>query len=78
MKPGASLGGLVKSGYNSNNHQQTTTTALAGRVGNVDLLASGYYRDANDIELGNGDALAGSSTRDQGGLLKAEWQIDDQ
>jgi hemoglobin/transferrin/lactoferrin receptor protein len=78
LKPGANLGGLVKSGYNSNNHQQTTTTALAGRVGNVDLLASGYYRDANDIELGNGDALAGSATRDQGGLLKAEWQIDDQ
>ena len=71
------LGGIVKTGYNSNNDQSTTTAVLAGRSDSIDWLLSSYYRDANDLELGNGDALEGSATRDQGGLFKATWQVDE-
>lgn len=77
LAPNQDLGGFVKSAYNDNNHQLSTTLALAGRAGNVDWLLSGYYRDGNDIELGNGDNLAGSASRDQGSLAKLTWQIDD-
>ncbi|RCU45612.1 TonB-dependent hemoglobin/transferrin/lactoferrin family receptor [Corallincola holothuriorum] len=71
------LGGFVKQGFNWNNDQSTTTGALAGRTDSLDWLLSGYYRDSNDIELGSGESLAGSASRDKGVLAKTEWQIDD-
>lgn len=77
LAPDQSLGGFVKSSYNDNNHQLSSTLALAGRAGSVDWLLSTYYRDGDDIELGNGDNLEGSASRDQGALAKVEWQIDD-
>lgn len=70
------LGGFVKQGYQSNGDNWTTTAALASRVGNVDLLLSGYYRDGNDLELGNGDELENSADRDKGVLAKLDWFID--
>lgn len=77
LAPNQDLGGFIKSGYNDNNHQVGTTTALAGRSGSVDWLLSAYYRDSNDIELGNDENLEGSASRDQGSLAKLQWQIDD-
>ncbi|GAA5214110.1 TonB-dependent hemoglobin/transferrin/lactoferrin family receptor [Corallincola platygyrae] len=71
------LGGFIKQGFNWNNDQSTTTGALAGRTDSLDWLLSGYYRDSNDIELGSGESLAGSGSRDQGVMAKTEWQIDD-
>lgn len=73
---GDNLGGFVKQGYQSNGDKWTTTGALASRFGNVDLLLSGYYRDGNDLELGNGDDLENSADRDQGVLAKLDWFID--
>lgn len=73
---GDNLGGFVKQGYQSNGDKWTTTGALASRLGNVDLLLSGYYRDGNDLELGNGDDLENSADRDQGVLAKLDWFID--
>ena len=73
---GDNLGGFVKQGYKSNGDKWTTTGALASRFGNVDLLLSGYYRDGNDLELGNGDDLENSADRDQGVLAKLDWFID--
>ena len=77
LAPNQVLGGFVKSAYNDNNHQISTTAAVAGRSDSVDWLLSAYYRDGNDIELGSGDNLEGSASRDQGVLAKLEWQIDD-
>jgi len=73
---GDNLGGFVKQGYQSNGDKWTTTGALASRFGNVDLLLSGYYRDGNDLELGNGDDLQNSANRDKGVLAKLDWFID--
>lgn len=72
-----SLGGFIKTGFNSNSDQSTSTTAIAGRTDTTDWLLSGYYRDANDLKMGNGDNLENSASRDAGLLAKAEWQIDD-
>lgn len=77
LQPGRNLGGFVKTGFNDNNRQSATTAALAGRSGVVDWLASGYYRDGDDLELGSGEDLPGSAYRDRGVLGKARWQIDE-
>lgn len=77
LSPGESLGGFVKQGYNSNNDKWLTTTAVAGRYGDVDLLVSGFYRDGNDIEIGGGNDLLNSAVRDRGMMAKMDWFIDD-
>lgn len=77
LKPNQNLGGLLSSGYNFNNNQTTTTAALAGRTAVIDWLVSGYVRDSDDLELGNGQTLQDSGSQDSGALVKAEWQIDD-
>ena len=69
------LGGFVKTGYNDNNEQSTTTVAMVGRTGPTDWLISGYYRDSDDIELGNGEDLQGSGTEDKGALAKLNWEL---
>ncbi len=69
------LGGFVRTGFNGNNEQLTTTLALAGRAERVDWLVSGYYRDSDDVELGNGDTLQDSATEDYGVLAKVNWAI---
>ncbi len=70
-----SLGGFIKTGYNSNNQQHTTTAALLGRTDSADWLLSGYYRDSDDIELGNGEDLEGSANETQGLLAKYHQNI---
>src|SRR5690606_35091771 len=77
LEDGQSLGGLVKTGYNSNNHQWSSTLALAGMSGSLDWMLSAHQRDSNDVELGNGEALEGSAARHTGGLAKAVWHIDE-
>lgn len=77
LQPGRNLGGFVKSGFNDNNEQWATTAALAGRSGKIDWLASGYYRDGDDLEHGDGTTLDGSSYRDRGVLGKVLWHIDE-
>ena len=71
------FGGFIKQGYHSNSDKWLTTTALAGRMDSFDWLVSGFYRDGNDIELGNGKNLEGSSSRDKGVMAKVDWFIDD-
>jgi outer membrane receptor protein involved in Fe transport len=63
---GDNLGGFVKSGYNDNNGQSTTTAAVLGRATDTDWLLSAYYRDSDDIALGNGETLEGSANETQG------------
>ncbi|CAA0120062.1 Heme/hemopexin utilization protein C [Halioglobus japonicus] len=71
------FGGFIKTGYDDNNDGSTSTGLLAGASGSVSGLISGYYRDSDDIELGNGDTLLGSGSNSQGGLAKLNWQLTD-
>ncbi|EAQ98888.1 TonB-dependent hemoglobin/transferrin/lactoferrin family receptor [Congregibacter litoralis] len=72
-----SMGGFLKSGYNSNNSQQTTTAALLGRQGGSDWLLSGYVRDSDDVTLGNGERLEGSAADTRGVLAKFRQSLGD-
>jgi hemoglobin/transferrin/lactoferrin receptor protein len=74
---GDNLGGFVKSGYNDNNGQSTTTAAVLGRATDTDWLLSAYYRDSDDIALGNGETLEGSANETQGVLAKLRQRIGD-
>ncbi|MEE4190225.1 MAG: TonB-dependent hemoglobin/transferrin/lactoferrin family receptor [Halieaceae bacterium] len=69
------LGGFVRSGFNGNNDQLTTTVALAGQADRANWLVSGYFRDSDDVELGNGDTLQDSATEDHGVLAKVNWAV---
>jgi hemoglobin/transferrin/lactoferrin receptor protein len=69
------LGGFVKTGFNSNNQQQTSTAALLGRNGNTDWLLSAYTRDSDDVELGNGETLEGSASDNRGILAKVAQRL---
>ncbi len=71
------VGGFLRTGLNSNNGQSTTTLAIAGTRGATDGLVSGYYRSSDDLELGNGDTLSGSASRDRGLLAKLNWRPAD-
>ncbi|MDO6512609.1 TonB-dependent hemoglobin/transferrin/lactoferrin family receptor [Neptuniibacter sp. 2_MG-2023] len=77
LEGNADVGGLIKSSFNFNNDQLTTTAVVAGRTDSVDWLISGYGRDSNNIEMGNGEPLEDSASEDQGALAKIEWQINE-
>ncbi|MCR9103695.1 MAG: TonB-dependent hemoglobin/transferrin/lactoferrin family receptor [Gammaproteobacteria bacterium] len=69
------FGSLIRSGYNSNNDQITSTVAFAGRGPSADWLVSAYYRHSDDVELGNGEILLDSASEDHGMLAKVNWQV---
>jgi len=77
LTKGGAVGGFVKSQYQDNGEQLTSTLALAGEVDRVGWLVSGYKRDFNDIELGNGEDLLNSGTDSRGVLGKIEWNVSD-
>ncbi len=73
-----SVGGYLKQGYASANDETKTSGAVYGLLGDsVDFLLNGYYADANNLRLGNGEHLTDSAYRNQGGLAKLGWQADD-
>ncbi|MGL4601715.1 MAG: TonB-dependent receptor plug domain-containing protein, partial [Plesiomonas sp.] len=72
------IGGYIKQGYGSANDETRTSASLYGMPNDsVDFLLNGYYTDANNLRLGNGEKLTDSSYRNQGGLAKVGWQMDD-
>lgn len=72
------IGGYIKQGYASANDETRTSASLYGMPNDsVDFLLNGYYTDANNLRLGNGEKLTDSSYRNQGGLAKVGWQMDD-
>ena len=77
LEEGQSLGGFLKTGYNDNGSGSNTTAALAGKGGDVALLLSAYYRDSDDLEMGNGEKLLGSGAESYGGLAKLTWELSD-
>ncbi|MGL5006524.1 MAG: TonB-dependent hemoglobin/transferrin/lactoferrin family receptor [Plesiomonas sp.] len=72
------IGGYIKQGYGSANDDTRTSASLYGMPSDaIDFLLNGYYVDANNVRLGNGEKLTDSSYRNQGGLAKVGWQVDD-
>ena len=78
LAAGQDLGGFVKTGYNDNDDGSTSTAVLAAESGSVSGVLSGYYRNSDDIQLGNGDKLLGSGSHSYGGLGKVNWQLTEQ
>lgn len=78
LKPGQTVGGFVKSGYNANNFGTTNTVALAGLHEQLDWMVSGYYRDSEDLKQGNGERLAQSGRQDAGVMTNLNWQLSDE
>ncbi len=77
LNPEQDLGGLIKTGWNFNNDQSTTTAAVAGRTETADWLLAGYFRDSDNIETGDGTDVGNSGSRDKGVMGKVELQIDE-
>ena len=74
---GSDRGGFVKGAYNNNGEQRNLTTAWGVRSASVDLLVTGYVRNGNDIELGNGEDLQASEAQGSGTMIKLGWQASD-
>ncbi|KZY72575.1 hypothetical protein A3742_08160 [Oleiphilus sp. HI0071] len=70
-------GGFVKLANNANNQQQDVVAGLGLRSGDLDWLLSGYYKDGDDMTLGNGDTLESSAERSKGVLVKQNWFVAD-
>lgn len=75
IQGGADEGGFLKAMNNANNQQQDLVAGLGLRSGAFDWLISGYYKDGDDIKLGNGDTLEHSAERSKGTLLKQNWFV---
>ena len=71
LRPGQRVGAMAKYGYNDNNYENMRMLAAYARpTGMVDLLASGAWRDSNDIKIADGGRLAVSATRSRSSLFK--------
>lgn len=77
LSPDSNVGGFVKAGYNNNSADKAGSAGVGIRAGSVDLLLSGYYRDSDDIKMGNGEDLVGSARIAKGALGKVDWQVND-
>jgi len=71
------IGGLIKTGWNFNNDQSTTTTVLAGQQEQFNWLTSIYYRDSDDIETGSSNLLPNSASLDKGFLGKFNYALSE-
>ncbi|USE35803.1 TonB-dependent hemoglobin/transferrin/lactoferrin family receptor [Endozoicomonas sp. SCSIO W0465] len=76
LEEGKHLGGYVSQGYHSNNSRLLTSGAVYGMQGDIDWLLNGYYNDGENYELGNGQDLEDSGSREQGGMAKLGWNIN--
>lgn len=73
-----SFGGYLKQGYAGANNETKTSAGVYGLLGDsVDFLLNGYYADAANLRLGNGQHLSDSAYRNQGGMVKIGWQFDE-
>ncbi|WP_051786372.1 TonB-dependent hemoglobin/transferrin/lactoferrin family receptor [Endozoicomonas numazuensis] len=82
LEPGETLGGYVSQGFQSNNNESRTSASLYGVNDNFDWLLNGYYNDGGNYETGttgkgNGDEVENSGSREQGGMAKLGWQLND-
>lgn len=76
LESGDAFGGFVKTGVNTNNNGSDSIVTLAGQNDSIDWLFSGFYRDHDNIELGNNEELENSGSEDAGILAKGSWHLD--
>ena len=77
LEPDETIGGYVSQGYFSNNKKSLTSGSVYGRTDSLDWLLNGYYNDSDNYKLGNGKELSNSASREQGGMAKLGWQLND-
>ena len=77
LEPGQTVGGYVSQGFHSNNSKSLTSGSVYGQDGGIDWLLNGYYNDSDNYELGNGEDLQNSGSREKGGLAKLGWQVNE-
>lgn len=78
LKNNAHWGVLVKQGYQSASSLSETQVAAYGANEKFDVLVQGFRNKSNNLRLGKDlGELPYSGLTQQGGLLKAGWQIND-
>ena len=65
----------LKGSYGSNSDSALSSTILAQRFGDLDFLAAGNYRTANDYGTGGGDTVVGSGFDAFSGLIKGTYSF---
>lgn len=75
LQAGRQFGGLLKSGYHSNNEQWQHSGALfvKNRSGTFDVLLYGSWRDGHDLKRPDGSRFPFSANKQQSFLLKANY-----
>ncbi len=78
IRDGESTAVRVKGGYESNGDQLLGSVILAHRFSdNLEFLATGNYRQSDNITLGNGTTLMGSEFKAWSGLVKGTARFGD-
>lgn len=77
LKPGQTLGGKLKSGYESAAGERKLGGTGFARFGDYDLVADFTQRDSRDLTQGGGTALPFSALDSQAGLVKLTRFIGD-
>ncbi|HEX5372531.1 MAG TPA: TonB-dependent receptor [Aquabacterium sp.] len=74
LRPGQRLGGRLRAGWASNNHEEHRFAAAYGRPSDaLDLLAALSTRQSDDMTLPDGRTLSLSAVNSGSSLLKASW-----
>ena len=74
LVPGERFGSRIKGGYQGVNEQRLASAAVYGLAGdNFDYLLNIAFRDADDLELGDGTTLDNSGFESVAGLAKGTW-----
>lgn len=76
LEPGRTIGGFVDGRYATNGDQLTSSGALYGRAGEVELLGYAKHIDGDDYDDGNGDTARFTSPALISGLAKIAWEND--
>lgn len=78
LKPGRNFGARVHLGYNDNDARKHTGVSVFGQTdAGLYFLASGTWKDSNDIKIGGGEALEYSAYTQNNGLVKVGYQNAD-
>lgn len=72
LEPGETMGARARTGYASVNGENQYSGTAFGRSQGFDVLGSVSYRDAGDIELGDGSTLR-NNERLKSGLVKGSY-----
>lgn len=77
LKPGESIGGRLKSGFESADGERKLGGTVFSRLGDFDLVADFTQRDTRDLQQGGGATLPYSALDSQAGLAKLTRFIGD-